>query len=175
LINGDSPWEQAAAYCVHRGISPTTLKAYNGYNLDQRNRLGTIFTKIQPAWVAWKAKYGSNAPLRRYRTGNRDWDFNTDGMAHYGLMPDFLQDLKNIGMSSSNLTPLMRSAEDYLRMWEKAIKASKPTGQPGIQPEGFCSELMDLPWDRGRPRPHPGVVAHKNCAAQSSLMLMFRN
>ncbi len=128
LINGDSPWEQAAAYCLQRGISPASLRAYSGYNQDQTNRLNTIFTKIQPAWVAWKAKYGNNAPLRRYRTGNRDWDFNTDGMAHYGLMPDFLQDLKNIGMSSSNLTPLMRSAEDYLRMWEKSIKASTPKG-----------------------------------------------
>lgn len=126
LINGDSPWEQAAAYCAQRGIEPSTLKAYPGYNQEQKNRLNSIFASIRPAWITWSAKYGNNAPLRRYKTGNRDWDFNTDGMAHYGLMPDFLQDLKNIGLSAGNMTPLMRSAEDYLRMWEKSIKASQP-------------------------------------------------
>ena len=69
-------------------------------------------------------KKGTNQPLRRMRTGNRDWDFNTDGMAHYGLMPDFLQDLRNIGMQPMQLTYLFRSAEDYIQMWEKAERSS---------------------------------------------------
>lgn len=56
-----------------------------------------------------------------------DWDFNTDGMAHYGLMPDFLQDLRNIGLTPMQLTYLFRSAEDYIQMWEKTEKASKRT------------------------------------------------
>lgn len=45
-------------------------------------------------------------------------------MLHYGLMPDFLQDLSNIGVSPGNLTVLFRSAEDYIQMWEKTEKGS---------------------------------------------------
>ena len=45
-------------------------------------------------------------------------------MAHYGLMPDFLQDLRNIGLAPDKLTVLFRSAEDYIQMWEKTQKAS---------------------------------------------------
>jgi hypothetical protein len=45
-------------------------------------------------------------------------------MAHYGLMPDFLQDLRNIGLTPPLLTPLFRSAEDYIKMWEMSVKAS---------------------------------------------------
>ena len=31
--------------------------------------------------------------------GNRDFDINIDGVAHVGMLPDFIQDLFNIGMT----------------------------------------------------------------------------
>jgi hypothetical protein len=42
-----------------------------------------------------------------------------DGLAHYGLLPDLIQDLHNIGLGAAALTPMFRSAEDYIEMWEK--------------------------------------------------------
>ncbi|MBB6048511.1 membrane dipeptidase [Armatimonas rosea] len=67
------------------------------------------------------APSGSGAPnaLTRSTIGPRDLDFNLDGLAHYGLLPDMLQDIKNTGMRPEELAPLFRSAEDYIRMWEK--------------------------------------------------------
>jgi microsomal dipeptidase-like Zn-dependent dipeptidase len=126
LFNGDTPWQQAAMYCLRHDKDPSALAAFRHYNAEQQNRLRALYIAIRPAWQAWNRKYGNNAPLRRFRTGNRDWDFNTDGMAHYGLMPDFLQDLRNIGISPGHLTPLFRSAEDYIKMWEKASRAAVP-------------------------------------------------
>jgi hypothetical protein len=41
------------------------------------------------------------------------------GLAHYGMIPDFLQDGRNIGLTDKDLTPLFSSAEDYIQMWEK--------------------------------------------------------
>jgi hypothetical protein len=38
-------------------------------------------------------------------------------MAHYGMLPDFLQDLRNSGLSAKDLAPLFRSAHDYVQMW----------------------------------------------------------
>jgi len=72
----------------------------------------------------------SQPPLRRYVIDThttvagqpnfrRDFDVNVDGIAHYGMLPDFLQDLKNNGLSAEQLAPLFESAEAYIRMWEK--------------------------------------------------------
>ena len=63
----------------------------------------------------------ANTDLKRYSAGNRDFDVNIDGVAHYGLIPDFLQDLNNVGLKPEFLRPLFKSAEDYIKMWEKAV------------------------------------------------------
>jgi microsomal dipeptidase-like Zn-dependent dipeptidase len=74
--------------------------------------------RIRPAPLA------NNPPLQISSVGQRQFDFNTEGLAHYGMLVDFLQDLKNIGLTAQDLSPLFRSAEDYIRMWEKCIMMS---------------------------------------------------
>lgn len=51
---------------------------------------------------------------------DRVYDFNIDGLADLRLVPDMLQDLKNLGMSQSALSALFSSAEGYVRTWERA-------------------------------------------------------
>ena len=46
-------------------------------------------------------------------------------MAHYGMLPDFLQDLRNIGLTAEDLAPLFRSAYDYVQMWEKCERQAQ--------------------------------------------------
>jgi hypothetical protein len=68
---------------------------------------------------------GPNEPLRRCTAGPRhDYDFNLDGLAHYGLLPDFLQDLKNLGPTAEDLAPLFRSAGDYVDLWERCLRGA---------------------------------------------------
>jgi len=57
--------------------------------------------------------------------GEGTYDINTMGFAHYGMLPDFLQDVRNIGLNSTDLTPLFGSAEDYIQVWEKCEQRSK--------------------------------------------------
>lgn len=52
-------------------------------------------------------------------SGNRTFDLNTDGMAHYGLMADHIEDMRNIN-SERIYEAIMSSAEAYLQMWERA-------------------------------------------------------
>jgi len=52
-------------------------------------------------------------------TGDREFDFNKDGLAHVGLLPDFMADLRNVGLTDADLEPMMYSAEAYIRMWEQ--------------------------------------------------------
>lgn len=126
ILTGDAPFEQAVMYCLKNNKTPYQYASYaNTYSQEDQRNFNRIYHAVLPAWVAMNSKNGNNEPLRRLRTGNRDWDFNTDGMAHYGLMPDFLQDLRNIGLQPMQLSYLFRSAEDYIRMWEKAEKGSR--------------------------------------------------
>lgn len=55
----------------------------------------------------------------RQLTGNRTFDLNEDGMAHYGLVADHIQDIRERA-SSRVYEAVMSSAEAYLQMWERA-------------------------------------------------------
>ncbi len=54
--------------------------------------------------------------------GKRTFDVNVDGVAHYGMIPDFFQDSANVARAAGApelVPPLFRSAEMYLQMWER--------------------------------------------------------
>ncbi|MFD7232629.1 discoidin domain-containing protein [Streptomyces sp. NPDC059881] len=87
----------------------------------------------------WPGPRGANAPnpvrypfrsadgsavLDRQTTGERTWDLNTDGAAHYGLVPDWLEDIRVVGGKEA-VDDLMRGAESYLRTW-KGSEDHKP-------------------------------------------------
>src|SRR5947209_19120355 len=44
--------------------------------------------------------------------GTKVFDVNTDGVAHYGMLPDFLQDLVNVGVKPEELSSLLEGLED---------------------------------------------------------------
>lgn len=71
-----------------------------------------------PVTYPFRALY-CNVRLQRERSGSRTFDLNTDGVAHYGLIPDLLADMQQHG-GGPGLRSLFRSAEAYLRMWELA-------------------------------------------------------
>ena len=62
-------------------------------------------------------------PMKPYRMDDRIFDFNSDGLAHFGLVPDMLQDLKNVKMPDRDFQALFGSAEAYLQMWERVERA----------------------------------------------------
>jgi microsomal dipeptidase-like Zn-dependent dipeptidase len=104
--------EQRAAYYSRQDLPA------EGSNLDERTQLLT--GRIKAIWEKWQQMKGDNRPLARATAGpNRDFDINLDGMAHYGLLPDLLQDLRNAGLSAADFVPLFRSANDYVEMWDK--------------------------------------------------------
>jgi microsomal dipeptidase-like Zn-dependent dipeptidase len=67
--------------------------------------------------------YDGAIRFSRQRTGTRTFDINTDGVAHYGLMPDLLANVQRSGGGSEALQTLFGSAEAYLRTWERADSA----------------------------------------------------
>lgn len=82
---------------------------------------------IEERWSAMSE--GPNAPLSRSFAGRRQFDVNLDGVAHYGMIPDFLQDAANVGGATRLVPPLFRSAERYLQMWKRLEGRAKELQQ----------------------------------------------
>ena len=59
------------------------------------------------------------------RAGQRVWDINADGVAQYGLYPDWIEDLRKIadsqhpGDGAKIVDDMARGTEAYLQMWER--------------------------------------------------------
>lgn len=92
-----------------------------------------IYKEIEPVWNSWKAMQTNAAhptPLKKLvysgtvdgKPYRRDFDINLDGFAHYGMLPDALQDLTNVGLATPTRRAVFNGAEQYIQTWEKAWK-----------------------------------------------------
>ncbi len=66
--------------------------------------------------------YAGDVEFTQPYVGNRAIDFDQEGMVHIGLLPELIQDAVADAPDDKALEPLFRSAEAYIRMWEKAEK-----------------------------------------------------
>ena len=64
--------------------------------------------------------FGGDVTFSEPSVGNRVLDFNTEGLVHIGLLPELIEDARRDAIDEADLEPLFRSAEGYIRMWEKA-------------------------------------------------------
>jgi microsomal dipeptidase-like Zn-dependent dipeptidase len=111
------PDEQFAAYSVKRGL-PLPADEHD-------DDVVRFYEKIKGIWHKWRTMQGDNPPMVRDTAGpRRDFDINLDGLAHYGLLPDFLQDMRNQGLDVKDFAPLFRSANDYVEVWAKCEERS---------------------------------------------------
>ncbi len=105
---------------------------------------------LQPAGARvvypFQAHDGSGS-FDRLTTGTRSWDINEDGMANVGLLPDFVQELKVLGLSNADLEPLFRSAEAYLQLWEAVDGTADFDGDGTFDAADSCPTLADAGTD----------------------------
>jgi hypothetical protein len=73
--------------------------------------------------------YAGDVTLEQPIVGNRTLDFNTEGMVHLGLVAELIEDVRRDGVSDEELEPLFKSAEGYLRMWEKSERRGAEINQ----------------------------------------------
>lgn len=67
--------------------------------------------------------FDGQVSFERQVTGERVFDLNVDGVAHYGLYPDYIADIADQPGGREALKYVFRSAEAYLRAWERAWAA----------------------------------------------------
>ncbi len=140
-------WAQAFQYAVDVMGGPVAMGSdFNG----AAGHLGPRFGS--DACGGWGAPNGLERPLQELAgnrvaypftlpgfgsfdnqvTGFKRFDYNVDGLAHIGLLPDLVADLPQIGLHQYYLDSLFCSAEAYIRVWERAdaLAARRPAPDP---------------------------------------------
>lgn len=72
------------------------------------------------------ASFGQSTLPWSGRTASYDISF--DGVAHVGMVPDFVEELRIMGMSDAELEPLWNGAEAFIRTWEASEAWSSSFG-----------------------------------------------
>jgi microsomal dipeptidase-like Zn-dependent dipeptidase len=107
---------------------------------DPRFRFGIGFGADANGFHAQPPARGSGAPgpvtypfqsldgrvtFERQLSGQRRYDVNVDGVAHYGLYPDWMEQLRLLA-GQPIADDLMGGAEAYLQTWERAVGVPGP-------------------------------------------------
>jgi hypothetical protein len=104
-----------------KDIRPKRSKKYYfgfGYGADM-NGFGHQGGPREGGNVTYPFKSYLGPTVGRQKSGERVFDINKDGVAHYGLYPDWLQDLR-LQAGNKIMSDMARGSEAYLQMWERA-------------------------------------------------------
>ncbi|MDQ2650549.1 MAG: dipeptidase [Actinomycetota bacterium] len=95
--------------------------------------------------------------LDRQRTGERVFDVNTDGVAHYGLYPDWIEDLR-VQAGDEIVADLAQGAEAYLQMWARAEAFAGDVGASPVPSPASPEPTLPATGGTGG-RAHPWLLA----------------
>lgn len=81
-----------------------------------------------PVMIASQFGPSNHTPaLQRFSMGSKSYDFKADGLAHYGMLADFMQALSQQPGAGPAMDRMFHSVNDVVTMWEKCQKVA-----PGI-------------------------------------------
>jgi hypothetical protein len=112
---------------------------------DPRFTFGFGYGSDVNGFGAQGAPRGANAPnqvtypfagfggavIDKQVSGARTYDINLDGVAHYGLYPDWIEDLRRQG-GDEIVADMARGPEAYLEMWERALGIAGNACRPDV-------------------------------------------
>ena len=64
--------------------------------------------------------------LEQQKTGDRTWDYNTEGVSHYGMLPDWIESLRQVG-GDEIVEDMAGGAQSYLSTWQATKSYEKGT------------------------------------------------
>jgi hypothetical protein len=109
--------------------------------------------------VVYPFKGLGGTTITKSTTGQRSWDFNTEGVEHYGLYPDWVRDVQvqanAVGDGAAFTRDIENGVEAYLQMWERAI---------GVTGDACRSDIADLS-SAAFARAHAGMTPEQVVAA----------
>lgn len=85
-----------------------------------------------------------DATFPRSTLGTRTWDYNTQGMAHYGMLPEFVQDARNARGGAELIDQhLMTGADYFLKTWQKSDALKTQVPDPAGTGEDVVCRVFD--------------------------------
>jgi microsomal dipeptidase-like Zn-dependent dipeptidase len=69
--------------------------------------------------------FDGGVTIDKQQSGEQTYDINEDGIAHYGLFPDWVEGLRQLG-GDAIVNDMANGAEAYLQMWERAEGVPPP-------------------------------------------------
>ncbi len=121
----------------HTGL-PTTGLSYdfNGFASYEKPRFGSLsecdLEQSDPLLYPFTSVAG-DITFNRLVTGERTYDFNTDGMAHIGMLPELIEEARRAGASTEQIKLLFSTAEAYVQLWERSEARALIINTQGIQ------------------------------------------
>ncbi len=101
--------------------------------------------------------YDGEVTFEKQTTGERTFDYTTEGAAHYGLYADWFKDLQSFGGKQLS-SDMWNGAEAYLEMWERAEGIKSPGCKPTsgqVNSNGLGRLRLGANWEsllkKGRP------------------------
>ncbi|MCP4810722.1 MAG: hypothetical protein GY913_10540 [Proteobacteria bacterium] len=91
----------------------------NGFAGKREGRFVRCEDQTEPIEYPFES-YAGDVTFTEPFIGERPVDYNVDGFVHIGMIPELIEDARHDAASDEDLEPLFRSAEAYVRMWEKA-------------------------------------------------------
>jgi hypothetical protein len=93
--------------------------------------------------------YDGRVTFDRQRSGERTFDYNGEGVAHYGLYADWFEDLRGLG-GANLVRDMANGAEAYLQMWERASGIRTPNCRPQrfrVNARGLGRLRLGMKWE----------------------------
>jgi microsomal dipeptidase-like Zn-dependent dipeptidase len=106
------------------------ISAYTAASNSMKGRsigLGTDFNGLVKGPPPKPGSVTYDSGFTKCKTANKEWDYNTDGVAHYGMLTDFMQAIKACPNSNGKnvFDALNRSANVFVEMWVRCEMLSK--------------------------------------------------
>jgi hypothetical protein len=124
--------------------------------------------------VAYPFRGFGGTLIDKQRSGQRVYDINVDGVAHYGLYPDWIEDLRHLA-GDQIVEDMACGAEAYLDVWERADGIAptgcRPTNVLDALPAG--ASIVDVLRAAGQPQRRKGTTFTYCVAGGGSRVLSF--
>lgn len=115
----------------------------------------------------------TDLPLMTWPDATTTWSYNEKGTPHIGMEPDFIENLRTLGLKLSDLEPLYRSASGVVNVWQNARK-NAPGDLHHLRwaPESPFDVLKFEYWDATRDVVPPGT-AFPICRSRATQQLGY--
>jgi hypothetical protein len=104
-----------------------------GYGADMNGFASQGGPPATPITYPFQSPVDPAVTIHEQVSGERTFDYNVTGTAHYGLYPDWAEAVRIAG-GPEIANDLANGAEAYLQMWERTVAASGP-GPSGEDPD----------------------------------------